>query len=453
MTDQQLRREIFQLAWPIVLSNLLQRGVGIVDTLLVGHVGANELAAVGLCQVLIMVAVALLYAVGTGTNVLVAFHTGANEIKQRREVANTSLWVGFVLSILISLVGYQLSATGARVMGGTGTVVELAVTYLSITWIFFIFKAYINILSNIFQGTGDTRTPLWVIIGVNVLHVLIAYPLIFGVWGFPRWGVRGAALASGISEALGALVLLAIAIQRKLVASHFVWYRKEDVRRLVSVGSPVAGERLLIQSMQIVYARLLLGFSVATYAAHQIGLAIESFSFLPGLGFSQAATTLVGQNIGARDFKRASRSGYQSQIIALVFMSILGALFIIFPHFWVSLFTRDPEVIGLGRRLCIILGILQPILAVAMVFSGALRGAGETKFVMYATFTGAWLVRLPFAYLLGIQAGLGLLWVWIAMPVDWAVRALIVWWRYRKVRWASARGGLAAEVERVTAAK
>jgi putative MATE family efflux protein len=196
---------------------------------------------------------------------------------------------------------------------------------------------------------------------------------------------------------------------------------------------PAVGERFLTHGMQLVFARIVIGFGVAAYAAHQVGLSIESLSFLPGLGFAKAATALVGQRLGARDQAGARQCARQANLLAVGVMSLWGASFVLFPGTWVALFTPDPAVLAYSVPLLTLMGLLQPPLAIAMVTSGALRGAGETHVVLAAAVVGGWLVRLPAAYLGGVVGGLGIIMVWTTMVFDWVVRGSIVSWRFRRL--------------------
>jgi putative MATE family efflux protein len=430
-SSRAVRRQVINLAWPIVLANVLQRGVGFVDTMLVGHLGTPELAGVGIAQIIIFMAMAVLYATGVGATVVVAYHTGAGEMERRREVADSSVIMGVVLAALMGFAGHEMMEPVARWIGAEGAALEACLAYLSIVWWFFIFKGMIQVVSSIFQGAGDTRTPLIVITGVNVVHILIAYPLVFGRWGMPQLGVAGSAIAAVTSETLGALVLLRWAHWRSLISRRIAWYRHADLVRLVRIGLPVAGERLSIQLMQGVFSHMVIGFSVAAFAAHQIGIYIESISFLPGLGFMQAATALMGQNLGRGDLEMARRTSRESNRLALTLMTVLGVSYFFFPHFWVSLFSSDPEVLAYGETFCRIAAFLQPPLAVTLVYSGSLRGAGETRWVLFISMIGSWVVRIPFAWLAAFKLGGGIFWVWLAMPIDWTVRAILVYLRFR----------------------
>ena len=438
-SNQSLLPALVRLALPIAGSNLLQRGVGIVDTLMVGRLGAAELAAVGLSQLLIFFLMALVYGLGIGCTVAVAYHTGAGEHHLRADAMRASLLLGLVAAAGLTLLGLFASEPAARYLGASGTVLTLTAEYLAITWTFFLFKVMLHMAASIFYGVGDSRTPLAVIVFVNLIHVGIAFPLVFGWAGAPRMGVPGAAIASVVSEAFGAVSLVVMASRRGWLSWRGRWGDPVEVRRIVTIGSPAMGERLITHGMQLVYAKLVIAFGVAAYAAHQVGLNIEALSFLPALGFAQAATTLVGQRLGAGQGLAARRSGIHAAWLAVATMSAFGVTYLLFPSQWVALFTSDQEVAAYGRTLMWIMALLQPPLALALALSGALRGAGETRVVLYAAILGGWIVRIPLAYLLGVHFGLGLVAVWLTMWLDWWVRGAVVLLRFRCVRWAEIR--------------
>ncbi len=430
---------LIHLALPIAGINLLHRGVGIVDALMVGRLGAAELAAVGLAQLLVFFMMAFVYGLGLGSTVVIAHHTGAREPGRRADSIRASLLLGVGAALVLSLLGLWASEPAARLLGASGSVLALSLQYLTITWTFFIVKVMLHMMSSIFYGVGDSRTPLAIIVFVNLIHVVIAFPLIFGWGGAPRMGVQGAAIASVASEGFGAFCLLLIAFRRGWVSREGRWADRTEVRRIASIGSPAMWERLVTHGMQLVYAKLVISYGVAAFAAHQVGLNIEALSFLPGLGFAQAATTLVGQRLGAGDGPAAKRSGWYAAWLAIATMSAFAITYLIFPAQWVALFTADQEVLAYGRTLMWVMALLQPPLALALTLNGALRGAGETRVVLYAAILGGWAVRLPLAYLFGIRLGFGLVAVWLTMWLDWLVRGAVVLLRYRRLPWAEIR--------------
>jgi putative MATE family efflux protein len=174
-----------------------------------------------------------------------------------------------------------------------------------------------------------------------------------------------------------------------------------------------------------------------SYAANQVAMNGWSLSFMPGFGFALAATTLVGQRLGASDPEGAQQRGYTAYRLAAALMGSIGLLFLIFPSQIVGFFTNDPEIIEIGTMPLRMVGLIQPLLAATMVFPGGLRGAGDTRFPMIVTGSSIWLIRLPLAYLFAIVLDWGLLGAWIALALDLSLRGLVNFLRFRGGRWKS----------------
>jgi len=432
-TPKQMRKIIYALAFPIVGTNLLLRGVGIVDTAMVGHISAQAQAAVGMSQWIIGMMMAIMWAISIGGTVSVANFTGARDDKNRIASADTAFWIGLFCSIMVIFAAYLFTDTIARIMGADTELLSKVTKYMLIISLFFPSKAVIMVISGIFQGYGDTKTPFRVIVGVNLIHILIAIPLTFGVAGFPRLEIQGVALATGISETIGAGYLVYLAYQKNLISfKNFSFIR---LKSIIKIGLPVFGERMTTTTMQITYTRLVLMTSVSAYAAHTVGMMIEAIAFLPGFGFAQAATTLVGQNIGAKLPHMAKKYSNQALIIGIALMSFLGLTYWVLPGLWMRIFTNDPEVIEYGKLFCKFAAVLQAPLAITMILAGALRGAGQTRWVMYSTIVGAWFIRIPVGYIFGDYLGMGIFFIWLAMPVDWFVRAILMFIKFKTHKW------------------
>ncbi|WDT69337.1 MAG: MATE family efflux transporter [Candidatus Manganitrophus sp.] len=309
--------------------------------------------------------------------------------------------------------------------------------YLFYIFLFLPVSVGVDLLSAIMHGRGDTRTPMVAIIGVNLLHLGIAYALIYGHFGFPAMGVRGAAIAVGISEIFGAVFLLIRAFQKGFL--HRTPLRLDLIRQVVRVGLLFCADRLVQQVAQMSYARAVLVYGTVTYAAHQVGLAIEAFSFMAGSGFAIAAVTSVGQSIGAAQYKRAKAENWEANRLAVLVMASMGVVFFFFPYLLLRLFTEDAEVVRLGTLFLKIVALIQIPLAITMVLSGSLKGAGDTRFLLTVTFVGAWLIRVPLAFYFSFVQPLGITYVWGVMVVDWFVRMTLTLLRYRSEKWQSIR--------------
>jgi putative MATE family efflux protein len=428
----QIRRSVLTLALPITVSSLLQRAEGIVAVFLVGGLGATSIAAVGLGQLLAFVATTLVSGLSVGTNVIVAHLWGARRRQDAGEAARHFLWLSLGLSLVLAGLGIAGNRLVMQQLGVEPTVIELALPYSTLIFLVIPCTVLIQVLSSVLQGVGDTKAPMFAMIGVNLLHALLAYPLIYGRWGAPNLGIKGAAIAVGFAEATGALYLL---LRCRPILKKSLQLRLDLFRSIWDVGASVSGERIVQQAGIFIYTKLVLLYGTVAYAAHQVGLSIESFSFLPGYGLAIAAATMVGQSIGAGKYTRAKLENWEANRLAIAIMTCMGIIFFFFPYALLRTFTTDEAVIELGTMFLKIVALLQIPLALTMVLAGSLRGAGDTRFIMWATTAGMWGVRVPLAFAFGIWLELGVYYVWTAMVADWTVRMGLLLWRYQSERW------------------
>lgn len=431
--QKEIREQVFRLAIPAALSSLLQRTVSIFDIFLVGGLGASSIAAVGIGQLSIFVAMTIFLGISAGTTVVIAHLVGAEKPEEAGRTAYQSIFVVSGISVFISLIGIVFSYDFPLIMGADTDVIHIAETYLKIIFYAFIFTTLVNILTGIMHGHGDTKTPLKAILMVNLLHLVIAYALIYGKFGCPKLGVPGAAIAIGLSEAIGAAWLLWAALKKRYIITGPI-----DMlltKRVLRIGTPVAWDRIMQQMGQMAYARIIMSYGTAAYAAHQIGLSIEAFSFMPGLGLSIAAATMVGQSLGAEKPEKARISTIEANRLAVIIMAAMGICFFFFPYLLMRAFTTDPQVIAHGTVFLKIVAILQIPLAISMVLAGTLRGGGDTRYSMFTTIAGMWLFRIPAALILIKFFHVGLYETWSLMIFDWLIRVSLLIKRYRSGKW------------------
>jgi len=419
---------------PVVLSTLLQRSVGIIDIFLVGGLGAASIAAVGIAQVMVFVAMSISWGINVGVTVLVAQLWGAERKEDAAMAAYQALLLAVGAALLIMLLGLSFGDRVAIILGADALVQGILSEYVRIIFSFILFSIAINVLAGIMQGTGDTKTPLYATLIVNILHVLAAYPLIYGYLGLPKLGVQGAAIAIVISEGMGAIYLLFRSFRKHFIIASSRFELKYTIMTS-RLGYPIFIDRLLQNIGALVFAKVVLLYGTAVYAAHQVGLAIEALSFMPGYGIAVAAATMVGQNLGAGKPEHARISAYEANRFAVILMAAMGLVFFFFPFAMLSAFTDDPEVIRYGILYMKIVAFSQIPLAITLVVGGSLRGAGDTGFIMFATVAGMWITRIPISALLAVVFKAGIRYVWSVMILDWIVRMSILLWRYRRETW------------------
>jgi putative MATE family efflux protein len=437
-----LVRRVFTLAWPAVLEQVLAVMISLVDTFIVGHLGAAALAGVGLGGQLLNLSISLLGTVGVGSTALVARHIGAGEPDKAARIGRQSIMLATAIGVMMSLAGYIFAPQIIIVLGGEPDVVQLGSQYLRIVACSFVLIAILLIGNAVLRGAGDTRTPMTVMAIVNVINIVIAWTLTQGVAGLPRLGVVGTGLGAALGQGLGGLIVLTVLIRGR-GSLRLGWpFRRPDrgsIRRILNIGLPAGAEQLMLQIALTSATALIANFGTAAYAAHQICWRIVSLSYLPGWGFAVAATTLVGQELGARRPLRALQSGYVAFRAALLLMSTMGILLFLFDADMVRLFSDDPQVVRQGAEVVRIAALLQPLMAASFVFSGSLRGAGDTRTTLAITLGSVWGLRIAITYWLGYALGLGLLGAWLAIGADFAFRAILFWRRFRSGRWQTIR--------------
>ena len=425
-----IRRRVVNLSLPVLLSALFQRLVSIIDIFMVGGLGAAAIAAVGLGQFLVFVAMTLFWGLSTGTTVVIAHLWGAGKQQDARKAAFVALLTCFVMALAATFCGAAFGSRVALLMGAGPDVMAYADQYIRLIFLYFGFTAGLNILSGIMHGRGETRIPMTAILLVNFLHVVIAWPLIYGKFGFPRLGVIGAAYAINISEAVGFFYLLF-----RIVKIGALKFSKPDLQlwlRIWQVGYPVALERVAQQSGQLLYSKFILGFGTVAFAAHQVGIAIESLSFMPGAGMGIAAATLMGQSLGARKYRQARAGHTEAMRLALLVMGGMAVIFLLVPAPLMGLFTSDADVIREGSVFLRLVALAQIPLALSFVYAGSLRGTGDTFYVFLSTLLTMWGVRVFLAWIAADILHLSLYAVWGVFVIDWWVRAAAFGWRYHK---------------------
>jgi putative MATE family efflux protein len=434
--DREGYGRVLTLALPAVGEQLLNMTVGLVDTFLVGHLGAESVAAVGLANQAVLLATVFFAAVATGITALIARHIGAKEPDQARTILHQGYLLGVVLGAFTMVLGLSLAEPAMHVLQAPAEVVPLGATYLRIVSFTFVLAAWMFVGNAALRGSGDTRTPMLVMLAVNVVNIAVASVAIYGLGPIPALGVSGSALGAAAGRGVGGLIVT-WALWRGRGVLRLRWSKLVldlyQLKRILNVGLPAGGEQLLMRLGFMSFTATVAALGTKAYAAHQLALQSESIAYMPGFGFAVAATTLIGQGLGARAPERAAADARRAQRLAILTMCCMGVVFFVFAAPILGLFIEDPEVIQLGIWPLRLVAFSQPMLATSMVLSGALRGAGDTRSTLVITSSGLWLVRVPIALLL--TQSLGLIGAWIAMGVDLNLRGLACWLRFRSGKW------------------
>ena len=433
------------LVWPIVIASLLQTVVGIADTIMVGRLGAQPLAAVGMGRFIFMVVIIFILAVSTGAQALVAHYTGAKNKERVTCVVDQALILSVIVTALLATIGLLFSPFFLRLLGAEPEVIALGIPYMRIIFAGLLFMVLNFIINAILQGVGDTRTPLKIMALINALNIILNYLLIFGIGFFPQMGIIGAAWGTIIARSVGGGIGLWVLASNRFAARTLLHKRfKLELKligKIIRIGLLVGVQGLVRSGAGMILMRFVAMTVHSTYAvaAFSIGFQIEAVSFMPGLAFGAVAMTLVGQNLGARKPKRAKRSGSSATALAALFMSGMGLLLFLFARPIVGIFSTNLYVVDIGVDFLRIMAYSQPFLALIMVFSGGLRGAGDTMTPLKYTVIHGWFIRLPLAYILAFLLGFQTTGLWWAMTVSTITQGLATWWYFNQGRWQQIR--------------
>lgn len=439
LKDRDTRRTILRTAFPAMAEMILYMLIGVVDIAVVGRLGAEPLAAVSLGAEVFFAVVLLLESLGIGSSILVAQARGAGQMDKANKIAGQTFILALAVGVIFGALGLFYDENIISIFGVDPVVYQQTLAYLNIVfWITPLALGY-YMINTLYRGLGRTEIPMIIAIFVNIVNCLGNYILVYGKFGFPRMGVAGAATATSIAHILGFVIACYILFTGKagLKASFIdvTRIRLTLQKSIFHLGLPSLGEQSFFTISNLLSTFLIVGLGTTAFASHQVALTVESLSFMPGYGVAIAATSLVGQSIGAKDHVTFHKVSRGSTEIALIVMGLLGLIFAIFPAGVASLFTSDIAIIHTAGFLIRIAALEQLTMALSMVLGGILKGAGDTKSPMLITTFCTWCFRLPAMYLFIKVLHLQIQYVWLLFVADWGLRAIIYATIYARKKW------------------
>jgi putative MATE family efflux protein len=437
-------KRVWALAWPAILTNLLQSAVGFVGAAVVSrHLGTAAISATGVGGRIFFMQQVVLMAVTTGTMALVARAWGAGDRSEAERVTRTSLWLcgGLALIVMLPCIVFAHALVG--VFGLDGPTTELAATYVRWVSLSSLPFAAGMVIATALRAAGDTRTPLWISIAGAGLTIAALWMLVGGGLGVTSLGVKGAAIASSLGALLGATISWWLWRTNRLAigpAPGGSDFDRARISRLFRIGIPAGAEGLGFQVGFVGFIWIIARYGNQANAAYQLGVNLLAFSFLVGQAFSIAASTLVGQHLGAGDEAGAERSGWRAMTLAIGVMVVFGGFIIGFSEPLARyLSPSDPEVVRLTVAFIWVLGSVQALMAIEFTLGGALRGAGDTIFPFITVLSGLSFGRLAFAALF-MSLGKSIEWVYAALIADYIIKGVLFVSRFRSGRWKAMLG-------------
>ncbi|MCA9039300.1 MAG: MATE family efflux transporter [Planctomycetaceae bacterium] len=433
-----LRPMIFYLALPVLCEQLLNFGVGFVDTWLSGQLSAEATSAIGFGSYVGWLAWMLFSIVSVGTTALVSRQWGAREYTEARRITNSALALSLVAGAVIGVVIILIARPLSMALNDSPEALEATIEYIRGIALCFPAFCFLTVGSAALRGAGFMQTPMWVVVIVNILNVIFSPALVFG-WGpVPEMGVTGIVTGTVLAEYIGALVLFLIFwVGRGTLQLRFSeWTVTGAVpRRIIRIGVPAAWDGILTWIGQFIFLFIISKLDTsetgkAIFAAHIIGVKLEGISYLTASAWGQAAATMVGQSLGAGNQLRAREAGHEATFQCCLPVLVISFLFYIGSDNIYGWMHEDPLVVERGSGAFRLLAWFQIPLVASIIYICALRGAGETRRPFWINMAGVFLLRLPFAWLFGIYFDGGLIGAWIGMYIDTAFRALMIWLYY-----------------------
>jgi putative MATE family efflux protein len=449
--DGQLDRDIWAMAWPAMLSFVVVNVVDVIDVVLVGRLGRHTVAAWGYAAQCVHLVETLVQSVGIGCVALIARALGARDRTRGRRVLAASVLV----SLTVALLGFAAAVLAPRYLFGLldaeAAVIDIAVPYFRLFAFAMVLYAVAFMHESGLRAHRNTRGPLLVAVCVMTTKTVLSTLLVFGLLGFPRLELVGAGIATVAAHGVG--LVLYVALCRRFApqnqAETFGWGDVRAmwsvVREVLLVSLPSMGERLIMSIALLTYFKILSSYGSAAIAAYAIGVRLLSFSWVPGLGFSTAASTFVGQALGAGDSAGAKRAGAHTVAQAVLVMCVCGIVCLFARGTLVGAFTTDPEVAAALLPFMLMLAIAQPFMGAHFTLGGVLRGAGDTLTPLAGAAIGNWGFRVPLAWGFTRYLGHDIFWVWAALIADHFARMLVNGWVFLRGRWALRTGATLLE--------
>jgi MATE family multidrug resistance protein len=430
-------REVFDLAWPIAAAMIGETAIGLVDTKLVGGLGAAALGAVGISTTLMFLCYALVFGLARGVKVRTAHAVGAGTPEDGERFALSGVVIAGFIGLAVFAVSRDIG-WALRFLGVDPELHEPARQFCAAYTYGAPATCILAALIQHRQGLGDTRVPMVVGIGGNVVNAFLAYGLIYGHFGLPALGIRGGGLGTALTEWIEMAVMLGLLFRdrgksgtRERAPIPFAKAFRDVAEIGVPTGLQFGAEMLAFTT----FTAILGAIGGSEIAGHQVALAIVRVSFLPGIAVGEAASVLVGRSLGQRNLGAADQFTRASIVVGVSFMALCGLGFAFLGSLLAHAFTDDPGVARVATKLLLIAAVFQVLDAVNIILRGALRGAKDVRAVAIIGILVVWICVPGSAFVLGRHFGLGAAGGWYGFVLETTFSALFFWRRWKGGAW------------------
>ena len=407
-TNGKIGKALFMLAIPMVLEMIFESVFAVADIFFVSKLGDDAVATVGITESITTIVYAIGFGLSMATTALVARRIGEKKPEEAAKISFQAIATGAFASIFIAIIGIFYSRDLLALMGANENIINEMSGYTTIILGSNIIIMLLFINNAIFRSAGDAALSMRVLIVANCLNIILDPLLIFGLGPIPAMGVEGAAIATSIGRGLAVVyqfVMLAKGSGKIHLRREHIRIKLDTIKQLINLSIGGIGQNIIATSSWIGLMRIMAEFGSAAIAGYTIAIRILIFILLPSWGLSNAAATLVGQNLGAEQPDRAEQSVWKAGKINVIFLGLIGVIFFLFPGFFIELFTKEQAIVSNGIQALKIISLGFIFYGLGMVLLNSINGAGDTKTPTLLNFISFWLIEIPVAYLLAIQFG------------------------------------------------
>jgi len=437
-TQGSLNRAVFLLSIPMVLEMIMESVFAVVDIFFVSKLGADAVATVGITEAIMTVIYAISIGLAMATTAMVARRIGEHKPKEAANTAFQAIFTGISISLLIAVPGFIFAEDILRLMGSSSHMVHELSGYTRIMLAGNIVIMLLFIINAIFRSAGDAAISMRVLWIANILNIVLDPCLIFGIGPFPELGITGAAVATNIGRGVAVMYQFYILFRGKRrikLGWNDLMIRPKLIMRLIKISMGGIGQNIIATSSWIALVRIVSIYGSEVVAAYTIAIRVMVFTLLPSWGISNAAATLVGQNLGAKQADRAERSVWLTARINMIFMGIISIFFIAVPEIFIRLFIADIRVVEIGSTCLRIMSYGFLAYALGMVLINSLNGAGDTRTPTFINLIAFWLVEIPLAYFLAITLGYEERGVFASVVIAETILTLMALYFFKQGKW------------------
>lgn len=439
-SNRAIYHRAIDIAWPSAMEALLVGLIGSIDTIMVGTIGPEAIAAVGITNQPKFIFLCIIFSLNAGVTTVVARRKGQQDYDGMNRCLRQALMICGILSLLSSISGILFAEPMMRFSGAQSDILGDASMYFAIVMGGTLITNIGMTINAAQRGVGNTRVSMVTNLTANGVNLVLNYVLINGKFGFPRLGIKGAAIATVVGGLVSFFISLTTILGNKTILSVSLsdsWkFDRETMSAIWKIWSGALVEQLVSRFGFFVYAKIVASLGTLAFAAHQICMNVVNLSFNLGEGFSAAVSSLVGQSLGEKRPDMARIYVRVTNIMTGSIAAVLTVLLITLRVPIVSLFSRDPQIIELASPVVALIGSFMILQTITCIYSGALRGAGDARFIAVMSLLCIGIFRPLSAWILCYPMTLGLFGAWISFFLDQCLRFVLVYNRYRKDRWA-----------------